>query len=60
MLLKIHETQSITNTDQNIFYSAYLNERVQFNDVDPDKMVHSRDIQTIEDGVNITNTQNMV
>ena len=60
MLLKIHETQSITNTDQNIFYSAYLNERVQFNDVDPDKMVPSRDIPTIEDGVNIANTQNMV
>ena len=60
MLLKIHETQSITNTDQNIFYSAYLNERVQFNDVDPDKMVPSRDIPTIEDGVNITNTPHMV
>jgi hypothetical protein len=60
MLLKIHETQSITNTDQNIFYSAYLNERVQFNDVDPDKVVPSRDIPTIEDGVNITNTQHMV
>jgi hypothetical protein len=60
MLLKIHETQSITNTDQNIFYSAYLNERVQFNDVDPDKVVPSRDLPTIEDGVNITNTQHMV
>jgi hypothetical protein len=60
MLLKIHETQSITNTDQNIFYSAYLNERVQFNDVDPDKVVPSRDIPTIEDGVNIANTQHMV
>ena len=60
MLLKIHETQSITNTDQNIFYSAYLNERVQFNDVDPDKMIRSGDIPTIEDGVNITNTPHMV
>lgn len=60
MLLKIHETYSITNTDQNIFYSAYLNERVQFNDVDPDKVMPSRHIQTIEDGVNIANTQNMV
>ena len=60
MLLKIHETQSITNTDQNIFYSAYLNERVQFNDVDPDKMVPSRHLPTIEDGVNIANTQHMV
>jgi hypothetical protein len=60
MLLKIHETQSITNTDKNIFYSAYLNERVQFNDVDPDKMVHSLDNPTIEDGINIANTPNMV
>ena len=60
MLLKIHETQSITNTDQNIFYSAYLNERVQFNDVDPDKMVPSRDIPMVEDGVNNANAQNMV
>jgi hypothetical protein len=60
MLLKIHETQSITNTDQNIFYSAYLNERVQFNDVDPDKMVQCRDKPTIEGGVNIANTENMV
>jgi hypothetical protein len=60
MLLKIHETQSITNTDQNIFYSAYLNERVQFNDVDPDKMEHSCDKPSIEGGVNITNTQHMV
>jgi hypothetical protein len=59
MLLKIHETYSITNTDQNIFYSAYLNERVQFNDVDPDKMVHSSDAST-PDGVNIANTQHMV
>jgi hypothetical protein len=59
MLLKIHETQSITNTDQNIFYSAYLNERVQFNDVDPDKMIRSSDAATL-DGVNITNTPNMV
>ena len=57
MLLKIHETQSITNTDQNIFYSAYLNERVQFNDVDPDKMEHSLDKPSIESGVNIANTQ---
>ena len=59
MLLKIHETYSITNTEENIFYSAYLNERVQFNDVDPDKMVRSCDAATL-DGVNITNTPHMV
>ena len=59
MLLKIHETYSITNTEENIFYSAYLNERVQFNDVDPDKMVHLTNT-AITNGVNITNTPNMV
>ncbi len=59
MLLKIHETYSITNTEENIFYSAYLNERVQFNDVDPDKMIRSGDAATL-DGVNITNTPHMV
>lgn len=60
MLLKIHETYTITNTAENIFYSAYLNERVQFNDVDPDKVEHSLDKPSNEDGVNITNNQHMV
>jgi len=43
MALKINETYSITNTSENIFYSAYLNERVQFNDADPDKVVEIDD-----------------
>ena len=43
MALKINETYSITNTSENIFYSAYLNERVQFNDADPDKIVEIED-----------------
>lgn len=33
---KLHEVYSIVNTKENVFYSAYLTERQQFNDVDPD------------------------
>jgi hypothetical protein len=43
MALKINETYTITNTSENIFYSAYLNERVQFNDADPDKVIELDD-----------------
>ena len=39
MALKLIDTQSITSTDKNIFLSAYLTRRIQYNDVDPDKMI---------------------
>jgi hypothetical protein len=39
MILKLKETYAIANTEKNIFYSAYLTNKVQFNDVDPDKVV---------------------
>lgn len=38
MSLKIYEVITIVYTEKNIFYSAYLTERVQFNDVDKDKL----------------------
>jgi len=38
MTLKIHEVISIVYTDKNVFLSAVLTERVQYNDVDPDKL----------------------
>lgn len=44
MALKINETYSITNTSENVFYSAYLNERVQFNDADPDKVIELTEV----------------
>jgi hypothetical protein len=43
MILKLKETYAIANTEKNIFYSAYLTNKVQFNDVDPDKRVDSTD-----------------
>jgi hypothetical protein len=38
MASKLMETYEIANTDTNVFYSAYLMKRDQFNDVDPDKI----------------------
>lgn len=56
MLLKINATYSITNTSENIFYSAYLNERVQFNDVDPDKVIELTEIEPTVEAPNPTDS----
>lgn len=37
MLTKILEIYGTIQTEKNVFYSAYMVQRVQFNDVDPDK-----------------------
>jgi hypothetical protein len=47
MALKLNDTQTVTATDKNIFLSAYLTRRIQYNDVDPDKMVEP--VKTEED-----------
>lgn len=39
MGLKVVDVFSTVNTKKNIFYSAYLKNKVQFNDVDPDKLI---------------------
>lgn len=36
---KLGDVYAITNTEENIFYSAYLKHRIQYNDVDPDKVM---------------------
>ena len=61
MALKINETYSITNTSENIFYSAYLNERVQFNDADPDKVIELDEVAStgVEQNASTT-TENAV
>lgn len=58
---KLHEVYSIVNTKENVFYSAYLTERQQFNDADPDVLspiaVSSEDEQQLvsSEGVEIQN-----
>ena len=39
MSLKVHDVYNTVNTKPNIFYSAYLKNKVQFNDVDPDEII---------------------
>jgi len=38
MVTKLADVHSNVNTEKNVFYSAYLKGKVQYNDVDPDKM----------------------
>lgn len=39
MVTKLSDVFSTVHTAQNIFYSAYMKDKVQYNDVDPDKLV---------------------
>jgi hypothetical protein len=39
MVTKLADVYSNVNTDKNIFYSAYMKEKIQYNDVDPDKQL---------------------
>lgn len=45
---KVSEVYSIANTENNIFFSAYLKNKVQYNDVDNDKISTSEIGQSIE------------
>lgn len=38
MVTKLADVHSNVNTEKNVFYSAYLKGKVQYNDVDPDKI----------------------
>ena len=39
MVTKLSDVFQTVNTEKNIFYSAYLKGKIQYNDVDPDKML---------------------
>lgn len=60
MALKVKETYDIVNTKKNIFYSAYLTDRIQFNAVDEDKMIETDEIKVeeLDDSVNSMESQN--
>lgn len=44
---KVNDVYTTVNTKKNIFYSAYLKNKVQFNDVDPDKIMSLTDIEAV-------------
>ena len=45
MSLKVYDVYNTVNTKPNIFYSAYLKNKVKYNDVDPDKVIVVEEIK---------------
>jgi hypothetical protein len=48
MISKLTNVFGIIHTDKNIFFSAYLNTKVQFNDIDPREIIKIRNASTEE------------
>jgi len=44
MASKVYNVYSIANTEKNVFYSAYLSNKLQYNEVDPDKIAEIVDL----------------
>ncbi len=59
MGLKVTDVYSTVNTKKNIFYSAYLKNKVQFNDVDPDKIqdIESPKVEELDDSNPVEETK---
>ena len=51
MISKLSNVYIIVNTDKNIFFSAYLNTKVQFNDIDPHEMTKIERRKSLEQNV---------
>jgi hypothetical protein len=51
MITKLSDIYATVNTDKNIFYSAYLKGKIQYNDVDPDKLlqIESKKDEVVEE-----------
>jgi|TARA_B100000035_G_scaffold116948_1_gene99129 hypothetical protein len=55
LAFKINDAYSVVNTDKNIFYSAYLSTKLQFNDVDPDKtFIDDASLSTKSDEISLS------
>jgi hypothetical protein len=48
MITKLSNVYIIINTDKNIFFSAYLNTKVQFNDIDPHELTKINKRKTVD------------
>jgi len=46
MSLKVYDVYNTVNTKPNIFYSAYMKNKIQFNDVDPDKKIDTSEVKS--------------
>jgi hypothetical protein len=58
MITKLSNVYIIVNTDKNIFLSAYLNTKVQFNDIDPHEILKIDRRRSVEHNIEeIKNTR---
>ena len=53
---KVMDVRSTVNTPINVFYSAYLKDKIQYNDVDPDKLIQAESSNTSDDNSNEGNS----
>ena len=44
MITKLSDIYVTVNTEKNVFYSSYLKGKIQYNDVDPDKLLKIEDL----------------
>ncbi len=51
MVTKVGDVYTTVTTEKNVFYSAYLKGKVQYNDVDPDKLLEDINIDTDADTI---------
>lgn len=58
MAMKLIDVQNTVNSEKNIFYSAYLKTKIQYNDVDPDKMLQLFSIEN-DNNVEINSLDNI-
>jgi len=53
MITKLADVHSNVNTEKNVFYSAYMKGKIQYNDVDPNKMIEYENVVIDEDKMEI-------
>lgn len=53
MVMKLYDVHAAVDTEENVFISAYLRAKVQFNDVDPQKRLHEEPVDKTEESNNI-------
>ena len=51
MITKLADVHSNVSTEKNIFYSAYMKGKIQYNDVDPKKMIEYENVVADEDKI---------
>ena len=64
MVTKLGDIYATANTEKNVFYSAYLKGKIQYNDIDPDKIlvlqIEDKKEETIVENIDKNNDETIV